>query len=148
MQMNNMAELITVQKYWRKWSDPRLIVCVLNNEDLGEVSWEQRATEGNTRFEDSQQLPNVPYSAFAELIGLRGLYVDRPEFLAEAWTEALTTDRPTVLEVKTDPNVPPMPPHITGKMAKALLSSISKGDKGALEALKRSLKGTLRHITA
>jgi pyruvate dehydrogenase (quinone) len=145
MQMNNMAELITVQKYWPRWSDPRLIVCVLNNEDLNEVTWEQRATEGYPRFADSQSLPSVSYSKFAELIGLRGLYVDRPEALADAWSEALNMDRPVVLEVKTDPNVPPLPPHITAKEAKAFMSALGKGDKGALESLKRYVKSLLRH---
>jgi pyruvate dehydrogenase (quinone) len=145
MQMNNMAELITVQKYWRRWSDPRLIVCVLNNEDLNEVTWEQRATEGNPRFEESQSLPSVSYSQFAQLIDLKGAYVDRPEALAGAWTDALTADRPVVLEVKTDGNVPPLPPHITAKEAKAYLSAIRKGDKGAVESLKRSLKSLLQH---
>jgi pyruvate dehydrogenase (quinone) len=140
MQMNNMAELITVQKYWQRWANPRLVVCVLNNEDLNEVTWEQRATEGNPRFEDSQSLPSVSYSKFADLIGLKGIYVDRPEALAGAWAEALAMDRPVVLEVKTDPNVPPLPPHITVKEAKAFMSAVGKGDKGALESLKRSLK--------
>ena len=144
MQMNNMAELITVQKYWQRWSDPRLIVCVLNNEDLNEVTWEQRATEGNPRFEASQSLPPVSYSKFAELIGLRGISVDRPEDLAGAWAEALRADRPVVLDVKTDPNVPPLPPHITAIEAKAFLSAVQKGDKGALESLKRSLTSVLR----
>jgi pyruvate dehydrogenase (quinone) len=143
MQMNNMAELITVQKYWRRWANPHLVVCVLNNEDLNEVTWEQRATEGNPRFEDSQSLPSVSYSKFADLIGLKGIYVDRPEALAGAWAEALAMDRPVVLEVKTDPNVPPLPPHITVKEAKAFMSAVGKGDKGALESLKRSLKSLL-----
>jgi pyruvate dehydrogenase (quinone) len=146
MQMNNMAELITVQKYWKRWSDPRLVICVLNNEDLNEVTWEQRAAEGNPRFEDSQALPSVAYWRFADMIGLKGVYVDRPEELAGAWAEALTADRPVVIEVKTDPNVPPIPPHISAKEAKAFLSAISKGDKGALEALKRSLKAAVEHV--
>jgi pyruvate dehydrogenase (quinone) len=137
MQMNNMAELITVQKYWRRWSDPRFIVCVLNNEDLNEVTWEQRIMEGNPRYASTQSLPNVPYARFAEMIGLKGIYVDRPEGLAKAWAEALAADRPTVIEVKTDPNVPPLPPHITLKEAKGFLSALAKGDSG--------LFGTLGH---
>jgi pyruvate dehydrogenase (quinone) len=135
MQMNNLAELITVQKYWRQWSDPRFIVCVLNNEDLNEVTWEQRIMEGNPRFESTQSLPNVPYAGFAELLGLKGIYVDRPEALSTAWAEALAADRPTLIEVKTDPNVPPLPPHITLKEAKGFLSAMAKGDAGLLATL-------------
>ena len=106
MQMNNMAELITVAKYWRDWEDQRWIVCVFNNEDLNEVTWEQRAMEGEPKFDASQAIPNVPYHRFAEMIGLKGIYVDKPEVLGEAWDEALAADRPVVLEVKTDPEVP------------------------------------------
>jgi pyruvate dehydrogenase (quinone) len=106
MQMNNMAELITIAKYWRQWGDPRLLVCVFNNEDLNQVTWEQRAMEGDPKFDASQTIPDVPYHQFAKLIGLRGLYVDDPESLARAWEDALASDRPIVLEVKTDPEVP------------------------------------------
>ena len=113
MQMNNMAELITVAKYWRDWLDHRWIVCVFNNEDLNQVTWEQRVMEGDPKFDASQQIPNVPYHKFAELIGLKGIYVDRPEAVGPAWDEALAADRPVVLNVKTDPEVPPLPPHIT-----------------------------------
>jgi pyruvate dehydrogenase (quinone) len=128
MQMNNMAELITVSKYWREWGDPRWIVCVFNNEDLNQVTWEQRAMEGDPKFTASQQIPDVPYHRFAELIGLRGIYVDDPERLGAAWDEALASDRPVVLEVKTDPEVPPLPPHITFKQASALARALVKGD--------------------
>ena len=113
MQMNNMAELITVAKYWRNWDDKRWIVCVFNNEDLNQVTWEQRVMEGDPKFDASQKIPNVPYHRFAELIGLKGIYVDKPERMGAAWDEALAADRPVVLEVKTDPEVPPLPPHIT-----------------------------------
>jgi pyruvate dehydrogenase (quinone) len=98
VQMNNMAELITVAKYWREWSDPRWIVCVFNNQDLNQVTWEQRVMNGNPKFEATQTIPDVPYHRFAELIGLRGLYVDAPERVASAWKEALESDRPVVLE--------------------------------------------------
>ena len=128
MQMNNMAELITVAKYWRRWSDHRWIVCVFNNEDLNQVTWEQRVMEGDPKFNASQQIPNVPYHRFAELIGLKGIYVDRPEVMGAAWDEALAADRPVVLEVKTDPEVPPLPPHITFEEAKHLTEALVKGD--------------------
>ncbi|MGI4811912.1 MAG: thiamine pyrophosphate-requiring protein [Janthinobacterium lividum] len=128
MQMNNMAELITVAKYWRNWASPRWICMVMNNEDLNQVTWEQRVMEGDPKFDASQQLPNVPYHRFAEMIGLRGIYVDSAERLGVAWDEALSAERPVVLEVKTDPNVPPLPPHITLQQAKAFGATLLKGD--------------------
>jgi pyruvate dehydrogenase (quinone) len=128
MQMNNMAELITVAKYWRQWRDHRWIVCVFNNEDLNQVNWEQRVMEGDPKFDASQKIPNVPYHRFAALIGLKGIYVDRPEALAAGWDEALAADRPVVLEVKTDPEVPPLPPHITLEQARHFSEALVKGD--------------------
>jgi len=128
MQMNNMAELITVAKYWRRWSNPHWAVCVFNNEDLNQVTWEQRVMEGDPRFDASQNLPNVPYHRFAELIGLKGIFVDDPRRLGAAWDEALASDIPVVLEVKTDPEVPPLPSHISLKQAKNFTSMLVKGD--------------------
>jgi len=128
MQMNNMAELITIAKYWRQWSDHRCIVCVFNNEDLNQVTWEQRVMEGDPKFNASQQIPNVPYHRFAEMIGLKGIYVDRADAVGAAWDEALAATRPVALEVKTDPEVPPLPPHITLDEAKKLTESLIKGD--------------------
>jgi pyruvate dehydrogenase (quinone) len=128
MQMNNMAELITVAKYWRQWASPHWICGVFNNEDLNQVTWEQRVMEGDPKFEASQRIPNVPYHKFAELIGLKGIYVDHPDQIAGAWEAALAADRPVVIEFKTDPEVPPLPPHITLKQAKAFASTLIKGD--------------------
>jgi len=128
MQMNNMAELITVQKYWREWSSPKWVCCVFNNQDLNQVTWEQRVMEGDAKFNATQQIPDVPYHRFAELIGLRGIFVDDPDRLASAWDEALASDRPVVLEVKTDPEVPPLPPHITLKQAKNFASAVLAPD--------------------
>lgn len=128
MQMNNMAELITVAKYWREWQDHRWIVCVFNNEDLNQVTWEQRIINGDPKFVASQRIPNVSYSRFAELIGLRGIYVDRPELVGSAWDQALASDVPVVLEVKTNPEVFPLPPHITFQQARNLSIALAKGD--------------------
>ena len=128
MQMNNMAELITVAKYWRDWVDHRWIVCVFNNEDLNQVTWEQRVMQGDPKFDASQQIPDVPYHRFAELIGLRGIYCDDPDKLGAAWDEALASDRPVVLEVKTDPEVPPLPPHITLDEALKFSRASVRGD--------------------
>jgi pyruvate dehydrogenase (quinone) len=128
MQMNNMAELITIAKYRERWADPRLIVCVFNNQDLNEVTWEQRVMNGNPRFDASQDIPDVRYSQFAELIGLKGIYVDKPSDLPGAWEEALAADSPVVLEVKTDPEIAPLPPHITFKEAKKFMFAMTKDD--------------------
>ncbi|MFP3557262.1 thiamine pyrophosphate-requiring protein [Paraburkholderia sp. SIMBA_049] len=128
MQMNNMAELITVAKYWKRWADPRWICMVLNNEDLNQVTWEQRVMEGDPKFDASQQIPSVPYHRFAELIGLTGLYVDNAEQLADAWDTALAAKRPVVLEVKSDPEVPPLPPHVTLAQARAFARTLMEGD--------------------
>jgi pyruvate dehydrogenase (quinone) len=126
MQMNNMAELITIQKYWQRWADPRLIVCVFNNQDLNEVTWEQRVMNGNPRYETTQDIPDVAYARFAEMLGLTGILVERDEDLGAAWDRALTADRPVVIEVKTDPNVAPLPPHLTLAQARAFMSSMAK----------------------
>ena len=146
MQMNNMAELITVQKYWKRWADPRFVVCVLNNEDLNEVTWEQRIMEGNPRFASTQDLPDVPYARFAEMLGLKGIFVDDPSQLKSSWAEALGADRPVVLEVKTDPNVPPLPPHITLKEAKGFMSSLAKGDRGERRVLADAARSLLHKV--
>jgi pyruvate dehydrogenase (quinone) len=146
MQMNNMAELITVAKYWRDWPDHRWIVCVFNNEDLNQVTWEQRIINGDPKFEASQQIPNVSYSRFAELIGLRGIYVDDPEMLQSAWQQALASDIPVVLEVKTDPEVPPLPPHITLQQAKNFSLALAKGDPDEVGVIKGAARQVLESI--
>jgi pyruvate dehydrogenase (quinone) len=146
MQMNNMAELITVSKYWRRWIDHRWIVCVLNNEDLNQVTWEQRVMEGDPKFDASQQIPNVPYHRFAELIGLKGIFVDNPNRLGAAWDEALAADRPVVLEVKTDPEVPPLPPHITLQQAKKFTESLIKGDPNESRVIAGAARQVLESI--
>jgi len=140
MQMNGINELITIAKYWREWADPRLIVLVLNNRDLNQVTWEQRAMAGDPRLDASQSVPDFPYAAYAESLGLRGIRVDRPEDVGGAWDAALSADRPVVLEAITDPNVPPLPPHITFEQAKAFMSSVLAGDAEALGFIKQTVK--------
>lgn len=142
MQMNNMAELITVSKYWKRWKSPKWICMVLNNQDLNEVTWEQRVMEGDPKFPASQDIPDVPYHRFAELIGLKGIYVDNPDQLAGAWDEALDADRPVVLEVKTDPDVPPLPPHVTLQQARNFATALAYGDPDASGVL----RGTARQV--
>ena len=139
MQMSNMAELITVSKYWKRWQNPKWICCVWNNEDLNQVTWEQRIMGGFPRFTETQSLPNVPYHRFAELIGLKGIYVDDPERMGAAWDEALASDVPVVLEVKTDPEVPPLPPHITLDQAKKFMNTLQQGDPDEVGMIKGAL---------
>ena len=146
MQMNNMAELITVKKYWQEWSNPTWIVCVFNNEDLNQVTWEQRVMEGDPKFVASQQIPNVPYHKFGELLGFKGIYVDDPAKMAAAWEEALASTVPVVLEVKTDPEVPPLPPHITFAQAKAFASMLVKGDEREGSLLKDTARQVLSAV--
>lgn len=145
MQMNNMAELITVAKYCDRWRDKRLIVCVFNNEDLNEVTWEQRVMNGNPRFAASQDIPDVRYSKFAEMIGLKGIFVDDPDRLASAWKEALLADRPVVLEVKTDPEIAPLPPHISLKEAKKFMFAMT-GDKDAMHVIRDTARQVINAV--
>ncbi len=147
MQMNNLAELITVQKYWQRWADPRFVVCVFNNRDLNEVTWEQRVMEGNPRFPTTQDLPDVPYAKFAELIGLGGIFVDTPDALGAAWEAALRADRPTLIEVHTDPDVAPFPPHLTFEQAKNFMSSMVKGDRKAGQVIAETARQLVKEIT-
>jgi len=146
MQMNNMAELITVAKYWREWDNGQWICAVFNNEDLNQVTWEQRAMQGDPKFEASQNIPNVPYHRFAESIGLKGIYVDREDAVAAAWEEALMTDRPVVIEFKTDPDVPPLPPHIKLEQAKAYAQTLLQGDPDQQGIIKQSAKQVLSRM--
>jgi pyruvate dehydrogenase (quinone) len=139
MQMNGNAELVTIAKYWQRWSDPRLVILVLNNRDLNQVTWEQRAMEGDPRFAVSQDVPDFPYARYAELLGLRGIRVDDPEQIGPAWDEAFAADRPCVLETIVDPEVPPLPPHITVAQAKAFMRSVPKDEHAA-----RIVRQTLR----
>src|SRR5579871_2585234 len=148
MQMNGLAELITVSKYWRTRQDPRLIVLVLNNRDLNQVTWEQRAMEGDPRYEASQSIPDFPYAKYAELIGLRGIRVDDPDQLGGAWDEALGADRPVVLEAIVDPEVPPLPPHITFDQARNFMEAALRGDPERGAMIRRSLRQMLDSVTA
>jgi pyruvate dehydrogenase (quinone) len=140
MQMNGMAELITIGHYWKQWEDPRLVVAVLHNNDLNQVTWEMRAMEGAPKFAESQTIPDVDYAAFARSVGMRGINVDDGEALGAAWDEALSADRPTVLDVRCDPDVAPIPPHATFDQVKALTSSILKGDEDAWDVVKQGVK--------
>ena len=140
MQMNGLNELITIAKYWREWKDPRLVVLVLNNQDLNQVTWEMRAMSGDPKLEASQNLPNVGYAEFAESLGLKAIRMTREDRVAPLWDEALQARRPVLVEALTDPEVPPLPPHITLKQAKAFMSALLKRDPDALRMIQQSMK--------
>jgi pyruvate dehydrogenase (quinone) len=140
LQMNGMNELITVAKYWREWSDPRFVVLALNNRDLNQVTWEMRAQAGDPKFDASQELPDFRYSHYAEQLGFKGIFVDRPDQVGAAWEAAFAADRPVVVEAYTDPEVPPLPPHITLKQAQAFASTLIKGDPREWRVIKETAK--------
>jgi pyruvate dehydrogenase (quinone) len=140
MQMNGINELITIAKYRHQWPDQRLVVLVLNNQDLNQVTWEQRAMSGDPKFEGSQDLPDFPYARYAEMLGLEGIRVTSPDEVAPAWDRALAAERPVVFEAVTDPEVPPLPPHITLEQAKSLSSALLAGDPSAGRIVKQAFK--------
>jgi pyruvate dehydrogenase (quinone) len=140
MQMLGNNCLLTIARHWSEWNDPRLIICVLNNRDLNQVTWEQRVLSGDPKFETSQVVPEFSYARYADQLGLKGIALEDPEKISDAWDAALAADRPTVIDAKTDPNVPPLPPHISFGQAQAYLSSIVKGDPDAMAMVKQTTK--------
>jgi pyruvate dehydrogenase (quinone) len=140
MQMNGLAELITIKRYWQEWSDPRLIIAILHNNDLNQVTWEMRAMAGAPKFVESQALPDVDYAAFASGLGLNAMVIKDPDELAGAWRDALAADRPTVLDILTDPDMPPIPPHATWEQAKAASSAVLQGDENRWGFIKEGVK--------
>ncbi len=143
MQMNGISELIDVAHYQHRWSDPTLIVLVLNNGDLNQVTWEQRVLAGDPKLESSQNLPDFPFARYGELLGLRGIRVDSPGQVAEAWEEALAADRPVVYEAITDPELPPLPPHVGMEQATNMAKALIGGDPNAGRIVRQALKGKL-----
>ncbi|HWR46576.1 MAG TPA: thiamine pyrophosphate-requiring protein [Pseudonocardiaceae bacterium] len=146
-QMNGMAELITVKRYWERWSNPRLIFCVFNNQDLNQVTWEQRAEAGDPKFMGSQWIPDVPYAQFAKPLGLKGIRVDDPARMGTAWEEALAADRPCVLEVVVDREIPPIPPHIKSELGKKAARAMIKGDPEEVGVITKGVKQKLHEFT-
>ncbi len=140
MQMNGMAELITAAKYFHQWDDPRLVVLVLANHDLNQVTWEQRVLEGDPKNPMTQTIPEVNYAAYADLIGLKGIRVETPDEIEGAWDQAFSSDRPVVVDALCDPDVPPLPPHITVKQARMFVSSLRKGDPDIRGVITQSFK--------
>lgn len=146
MQMNGLAELATIARYWREWGDPRFVVAVLHNNDLNLVTWELRSLGGAPMFKESQDLPDVDYAAFARSLGLGGMAVDTPDDVAPAWEAALAADRPTVLDVRTDPDIPPIPPHTTFEQALNAAKSLAKGDPEAWDIITKGFKTKVQEI--
>jgi pyruvate dehydrogenase (quinone) len=146
MQMNGLAELITIKRYWQQWSDPRLVVAVLHNNDLNQVTWEMRAMQGAPKFEESQVLPDVSYASFAASLGLLAITVEKPDEVAPAWEEALAADRPAVLDVITDPDLPPIPPHATLEQMKKSAEALLKGDAERRGVIKEGLRAKLAEV--
>jgi pyruvate dehydrogenase (quinone) len=147
MQMIGINALIDVAKYWRRWEDPRLIVLVLNNQDLNQVTWEQRVLAGDPKLEASQNLPDFPFARYAEMLGFKGIRVDNPDAVAPAWEEALDSDRPVIYEAVTDPEIPPLPPHIRLEQAQGMAQALSKGDPHGIRIAWNSLRGKLQEFT-
>jgi pyruvate dehydrogenase (quinone) len=146
MQMNGLAELITIAKYWPEWADPRLVVLVLHNNDLNQVTWELRAMGGSPQFLPSQQLPNVDYAGFARSLGLHGVAVDHPDQLATGWDEAIAADRPCVIAVRADPAVPPIPPHATWDQMMATASAVLHGDTDRVSMITEGVKAKVQEM--
>src|SRR5436189_653975 len=146
-QMLGMNEMLTVKPHMDRWSDKRLIFCIFNNQDLNQVTWEQRVMEGDPKFPATQWLPNLDYAAYAELCGLKGIFCDNADDMHGAWEAAFSAGTPVVLEVKTDPEIPPLPPHITEEQAKKMAKAMVKGDPERAGVMEKSLKGKLVEFT-
>ncbi|WP_027941898.1 thiamine pyrophosphate-requiring protein [Amycolatopsis taiwanensis] len=140
MQMNGLAELITIARYQNLWRDPRCVICVFHNNDLNQVTWELRAMTGAPKFEESQSLPDVDYAGFARSLGLTAVTVDKPDQLASAWDTVLGADRPALLDIHCDPEMPPIPPHATFEQMKAATESVLKGDPNAVHLVVQGVK--------
>ncbi len=143
MQMNGMLELITIAEARKGWSDPRFVVMVLNNRDLNQVTWEERVMAGDPKFVAAQHVPDFPYARYADLAGLTGIAVGHPEDIGPAWERAFAAGGPAVIDVVTDPDVPPLPPHITLSQAKAFASAMLHGDEDTRGMLRASTKEIL-----
>ncbi|MBF6102418.1 thiamine pyrophosphate-requiring protein, partial [Nocardia terpenica] len=140
MQMNGLAELLTISRYRDRWADPRLVVCVFHNNDLNQVTWELRSMGGAPKFEQSQSLPDLSYADIARVFGLGAVAVDDPDDLAGAWRQALSADRPTVLDVRCDPEVPPIPPHASWEQMKSTAEAVLRGDPNAWHLITQGTK--------
>jgi pyruvate dehydrogenase (quinone) len=140
MQMIGMNGLITIQKYREKWTNPQFVILVLNNRDLNQVTWEQRALAGDPKFEGSQNVPDFDYAGYATMLGFEGITMRTPEEVAPGWDRAFAANRPVVINAYVDPEVPPLPPHISFEQARNYMVALFKGEPHAARAVKQSVK--------
>jgi pyruvate dehydrogenase (quinone) len=145
MQMLGNAALVDIAHYHERWSNKQCIVLVLHNNDLNQVTWEQRVMSGDPKLDASQVLPDFHFARYAEVVGLKGIRVERPEDVGPAWDEALAADVPVVYEAITDPEVPPLPPHIRFEQAQKLAKALP-GDPHAGRIIRQSFKGKLEEF--
>lgn len=146
MQMLGNNGVITISKYWKRWKDPRIMILVLNNRDLNQVTWEQRVMEGNPKFEASQDVPDFPYAEYAKMLGLEGIKIKKPEDIIPSFEHAFQLNKPVVIDIYTDPSVPPLPPHISFKQAKNFMFSMTKGDPDTWDMIKQSWKDVIENF--
>jgi pyruvate dehydrogenase (quinone) len=148
MQMLGLNGLITVAKQWKNWSNPNLVIMVLNNLDLNMVTWEQRVMSGDPKFSVSQEVPPFSYARYADMLGLEGLEITKPEQIAAVWKTALSARRPVVIDAHCDPDVPPLPPHITMEQARSFMKSILKGDPNRGGVIRQSARQIVAALLA
>jgi pyruvate dehydrogenase (quinone) len=146
MQMNGLAELITIKRYAERWADKRLVVAVLHNNDLNQVTWEMRAMGGEPKLVESQSLPDISYADFAGALGFQAITVTAPEELGAAWDAAFAADRPTLIDCHTDPDVPPIPPHATLDQIEKSAEAMFKGDEDRWGVLKEGIRTKAQEI--
>jgi pyruvate dehydrogenase (quinone) len=146
-QMNGMNELITVKRYADRFEGkPALVFCVFKNQDLNQVTWEQRALTGDPKYPGTQWIPDFPHARFAELVGVKGISCEDPDSLGGAWDEALATKGPVLLEVRVDAEIPPLPPHIRWEQAEKMAKAMAKGDPEFVGVMQKSLRGKLQEF--
>ncbi|NYI41487.1 thiamine pyrophosphate-requiring protein [Demequina lutea] len=139
-QMLGMNELITIKKYMKEWDNPQLIIMVLHNDDLGQVSWEMRTEDGNPLWPGSQDVESVDYAGWAELVGFKGIRVRSDDEVEAAWDAAFAHQGVTLIDAYTSTNVPPLPPHITREFAKNTVEALLKGDPHGVDVIRDSAK--------
>ena len=145
MQMIGINGLIDLARYQERWSGP-LVVLVLNNGDLNQVTWEQRVLAGDAKLETSQNLPAFDFAAYARQLGLEGIRVEEPGEVGPAWERALAHPGPALLDVVTDPEVPPLPPHIRMEHAKGMASALFHGDPEGPRIVRQTVRDKLKDI--
>jgi pyruvate dehydrogenase (quinone) len=147
MQMIGNNALIDIAHYAHRWEDPRVVVLVLNNGDLNEVTWEQRAMAGDPRFETSQTLPAFPFARYAELLGMKAVRVDDPDDVRPAWEDALAHRGPVLYEAVTDPNMPPLPPQLRFETVRNMTRAFMKGDPAARDIMRHAMRARRQDLT-